>query len=324
VILTKTPYRISFVGGGTDLKDFYQLEGGAVLSTTIDKHIFHFVSSKEDSGIRVGHYQATEDVKSVDEIQHPIIRECLKLVGITDKIQVDAQAPIRARSGLGSSSSYCVGLLNALHAYKGELASAEQLAREACKVEIDILGEPIGKQDQYAAAYGGLNLIQFGKNDEVYVEPLLLSKSSKEKLKKNLMLFDTGLTRDASTVLTEQKKETKNKRNILSKMKYLAFQARDTLQSEDFDEFGRLLHQNWEYKTQLASNISNPVIENYYRKAMDAGALGGKILGAGGGGYFLFYVPEEKQDSVRKALKDLRETNFNFESHGSRIVYVDD
>jgi D-glycero-alpha-D-manno-heptose-7-phosphate kinase len=320
LIIAETPYRISFVGGGTDFKEFYSKHGGAVLSTAIDKHIYHIVSGREYPGVRVGHYEATEEVSKVDEIKHNLLRECLKSTGITTNVQVDAQAPLRAGIGLGSSSSYCVGLLNALYAYKRERVSPERLGREAYEIEREILKEAGGKQDQYIAAYGGFRLIEFETDENVRVE--YANFGDLRNLRKNLMLFDTGITRKSSSISCEQKNQIASKTDMLLKMKELVYDARDSIKSNDFEEFGRILHKNWEIKKRLANGITNPPIENYYDLAMKAGAIGGKLLGAGGGGYLLFFVPEEYHADVRAALKDLVETDFDFEPKGSNITTI--
>jgi len=324
MIITRTPFRISFGGGGTDLRDFYKREPGAVTSTAIDKYMYIIVNKRFDDTIRVS-YSKTEIVSNVREIQHPIVREALKLVGITEGMEVVSIADIPAGTGLGSSSSFSVGLLNALYAYKGMLKTAEELARDACKIEIDILGEPIGKQDQYIAAYGGLRHIQFNPDDGVFVEMVMCPKEYKEKLNRNLLLFHTGTSRDASSILREQKDNIKEmqKREILSKMRHLAIEMKQCLTSNSsLDIFGRLLHEGWMLKKQLASSISNHKLDKYYEQALSAGALGGKVLGAGGGGFLLLYCPRQHQQRVIKALHRFSPTKFSFEPEGSKIIYI--
>jgi len=327
MIISKTPLRMSFAGGGSDLREYYQNGYGAVVSTTIDKYVYITVNEKFADIFRVG-YSKAEYVKNVDDIEHNLVREALKMVEITkpgiDIVYMCDMLPANQGSGLGASSSILVGTLHALHAFKGEHVSAETLAKEACKIEIDILEHPIGKQDQYAAAHGGFNYIEFNADENVIVNPVVCKKGVKEELNKNLMLFYTGLNTGSDTILTEQKKKTKDNRNILDKMVELTKELQDALRHDDLTGFGVMLHKGWMYKQKLASKITNPVINSYYKKARKTGAIGGKILGSGGGGFLLFYCEERHQDKVRKALSDLKEASFKFESGGSRIVYVSD
>ncbi len=326
MIISRTPLRISFFGGGTDLADFYEKEGGAVLSTAIDKYIFATVNKKFDEHIRVS-YSKTEIVETVDQIKHDLVREAMRLAGVVHGIEITTIADIPSQgTGLGSSSTFTVGLLNALHAYKGEHVSAETLAQEACKIEIDIVGEPIGKQDQYIAAYGGLQFIQFNKDGSVFVDPIVCSRELKDALQANLMLFYTGLTRRSKTILAEQKKNSSSHRyDELKAIKELALIGKKALEKDQsIDEFGRLLDENWRLKKSLAEGVSNTEIDEIYAKAKKAGALGGKIAGAGGGGFLLLYVPKDRQAHVRSALHPLKQTEFNFEPQGSKIIYVSD
>jgi len=324
MIITRTPFRISFTGGGTDLPDFYRIEPGAVVSTAIDKYMYIVVNKRFDNTIRVS-YSRTEIVEDVEQIQHPLVREALKWVGITGEMEIVSIADIPAGTGLGSSSSFTVGLLNALYAYKGVLKSAEDLAREACRIEIDVVGEPIGKQDQYIAAYGGIRYIQFNPDETVFTEPIICTRESKEKLNQNLLLFYTGETREAGSILEEQKANVKqaDKLDSLRKMRDLALELKSKLAgSPSPDILGEFLHQGWMLKKRLASGISNNRIDRYYQKAIDAGARGGKILGAGGGGFLLLYCPPARQAEVRKALSALTLTKFSLEPEGSKIIYV--
>lgn len=326
MIISRTPLRMSFAGGGSDLRAYYQHGYGSVLSTTIDKYVYITVNKRFTDHIRVG-YSKIEYVENVEDIEHNLVREVLKLVGVTKGIEVvymSDMLPAHEGSGLGASSSILVGTLHALHAFKGEFVSAETLAEEACKIEIDILGHPIGKQDQYAAAYGGFNCIQFNADESVLVDPLIFKKEIKGELNNNLLLFYTGMTTRSDTVLTEQTRKTKDNLVTLDKMVELADELRDALRNNDLTGFGNILHKGWVYKQQLASNITNSVINSYYEKARKAGAIGGKILGSGGGGFLLFYCEEKHQDKVREALKDLKETPFKFEQQGSKIIYVND
>ena len=324
MIITRTPFRISFVGGGTDLPEFYRLESGAVVSTAINKYMYVIVNKRFTDAIRVSYYAKTEIVDSVDEIQHPLVKEALKRVGITRGIEIASIADVHAGAGLGSSGSFTVGLLNALYAYKGELKSAEELAREACHIEIDILGEPIGKQDQYIAAYGGFRYIRFNADESVFTEPIIWSLGNKEELVQNLLLLHTGDVREASSILREQKEKThpSDKMDCLKKLRDMASELKDRLNDNvSSDIFGETLHQGWVLKKQLASGVSNDKIDEYYEKAISAGALGGKVLGAGGGGFLLLYCPKQKQPQVKEALS-LAELEFSFEPEGSKIIYV--
>ncbi|MGC8483708.1 MAG: GHMP kinase [Thermodesulfobium sp.] len=324
MIISRTPFRVSFAGGGTDLKEFYSKEYGAVLSTAIDKYIYITVNSLSyfyDHKIRIS-YSQTELVNDVDEIKHPVVKAALKLLKIEGGLEITSMADIPAKTGLGSSSSFTVGLLNALYAFQGKRVSQEMLAHEACEIEIEILKEPIGKQDQYIAAYGGINYIQFNKDESVFIEPVISSKEVTKEFSKNLMMFYTGITRDAKSVLGEQQKSTKDKFEELKKMRQLAIEIRDILnEGKNLDRIGEILDQEWRLKKSLTQSISNDVIDEYYDKALKAGALGGKLLGAGGGGFILLYVEPQNQERVRKALSDLKELSFDFESRGSTIIY---
>ncbi len=327
MIISQTSFRMSFVGGGSDLGAYYEQQPGAVVSTTIDKYMYVTVNRRFDETIRVS-YTKTEIVPGVDQIQHDLIREGMRLVGLNGGTEITTIADVPAAgTGLGSSSTLTVGLLNALYAFTERLRSAEQLAQEACQIEIDILGAPIGKQDQYAAAYGGLNYIQFNPDDTVFVEPIICLKETKDQLQKNLLMFYTGCRGGNSGILAEQRRETANKKTkqkTLEQMVELAKQMRDALNGNDLTRFGELLHQNWELKKQMASKISNNQINRWYEAGIRAGALGGKILGAGGGGFLLFYCGEEKQESLKETMQGLglREFQFDFEPQGSRIIYI--
>ena len=325
MIITQTPFRISFVGGGTDLPEFYQVESGAVVSTAINKYMYVVVNQRFTDAIRVSYYAKTEIVDRVGEIKHPIVREALKLVGISKGIEIASVADVHAGAGLGSSGSFTVGLLNALYAYQGILKSAEELAREACHIEINILGEPIGKQDQYIAAYGGFRYIQFNPDETVFTEPIIWSPKNKEELVQNLLLLYTGDVREASSILREQKENTQqgDKMDCLKKLRDMALELKERLNDDaSADIFGEILHQGWLLKKQLASSISNDKIDECYEKALSAGALGGKVLGAGGGGFMLLYCPKQKQSQVKKVLNYLPDLEFSFEPEGSKIIYV--
>ena len=326
MIISRTPLRISFAGGGSDLEEYYKTGYGAVVSTAINKYIYITVNKKFDDAIRVS-YSKTEIVDKVDEIEHNVIRESLRLVGIEKKIEIVYMGDIPLGSagvGLASSSGLAVGVLNALYAYKGMFSSAERLARDACQIEIDILKNPIGKQDQYICAYGGMNYIQFNKDGTVFVDPIICNSETKTKLHRRLMLFYTGIMRFSSSILEEQKRKTSTNLSYLDQMVDLAKQTRDLLNNNQIDGIGEILHKGWMLKKQLASGISTTQIDDYYERARNAGAEGGKILGAGAGGFLLLYCKEENQQGVREALKDLKESPFKFEPQGSKIIYVQD
>jgi len=325
MIITRTPFRISFVGGGTDLPDFYRVKPGAVVSTAINKYMYIIVNKRFTDAIRVSYYAKTEIVDRADDIRHPLVREALKLVGISRGIEITSVADVHAGAGLGSSGSFTVGLLNALYAYKGTLKSAEELARDACRIEIDVLGEPAGKQDQYIAAYGGLRYFQFNPDESVTAEPIIWSAEHKDELAQNLLLLYTGDIHEASSILREQKERTRqpDKMVNLREIRDIAVSLKNQLNDNaTADIFGEVLHHGWQLKKELASGISTDKIDKCYERALGAGALGGKVLGAGGGGFLLLYCPQPKQPAVRKALSDLSVLEFSFEPEGSKIIYV--
>jgi D-glycero-alpha-D-manno-heptose-7-phosphate kinase len=322
MIISRTPLRISLVGGGTDFKDFYQEEPGAVVSTAIDKYMYVTVNRRFEPSIRIS-YTKTEIVNDLEQMEHELAREVLKMLGIERGIEITSIADIPAEgTGLGSSSAFTVGLLNALHAFRGEHRSADQLAQETCQIEIDILGKPIGKQDQYIIANGGIQYIQFNPDGSVFVDPIIFSEATRSALENNLMLFYLGTKSSSLPILKEQKEKIKKNLAVLREMRQIALITREALFKNSLDQLGGLLDQNWTLKKKLAGGISNQLIDDYYQKAKKAGALGGKLLGAGGRGFLLFYVPLENQDKVRHALLDLRETTFRFEPQGSKIIYV--
>jgi len=324
MIISKTPLRMSFVGGGSDLPSFYREFGGAVLSTAIDKHIYITVNKRFDDSYRVS-YSRTEEVPSIDEVQHPLARECLKLTACTDGIEVTSIADIPARgTGLGSSSSFVVGLLHALHAYAGRYVSAGQLAEEACRIEIEKCGEPIGKQDQYAAAFGGLNVIRFHPDDRVDVEPVICRPGVLGELQSQFLTFYTGATRSASALLAKQSQDVaadQEKQRCLKRMVALVDDTRHALQAGKLEEFGALLDENWRLKASLTSGISNEQVDRWYRLAREAGAWGGKLLGAGEGGFLLVQAPLDRHEAVKRALADIRHVPLGFERSGSQIIF---
>lgn len=321
MIIVQTPLRISFFGGGTDFPSYFMEEGGCVLSSAIDKFIFLTIKERFDTKLRVG-YTRTEMVDDIDQLQHELIREALRVTGIRSGVEITTMGDIPSEgSGLGSSSTVTVGALHAMYAYLGEIVSAERLAREACTIEIVTLKKPIGVQDQYIAAYGGLRFMEFMPNGEVKVEKVNISTEARRALNDNFLLFFTGVSRRADSILTEQKSNIKDRLTELREIKHMAHQARAYLEAENFDALGELLHQSWELKKRLAGTISNGQINEMYEAARRAGAIGGKIAGAGGGGFLLLYVPYERQSKVRAALSGLQELPFRLESDGTKIIF---
>ena len=324
MIITRTPFRVSFAGGGSDLPSFYRKHEGCVLSTSINKYMYVVIHPTFNRKETVVKYNKTETVDNIRHIQHPIARQLLLDQGL-DGVEIVSTADIPSGTGLSTSSAYTVGLIHAIHAFKGKYCSQERIAREACELEIEKLGEPIGKQDQYGTAVGGLKFIRFLPDETVDVQPLPVKRSTMKALDENLLLFYTGLTHSAGEILKEQNKNVASedeKFQNLVKMTQLAYEMRDALLEDDLNGFGRILNENWELKRQLASKISNDIVEKYYRIAMENGALGGKLLGAGGGGFLLFYCPKEHQKRLRAALSDLVELPFEMENGGTKIVYV--
>ncbi len=321
MIITQTPLRISFFGGGTDFRDFFLNEGGCVLSSAIDRYIFVILKERFDDKIRVG-YTKTELVDRVDDIQHELVRECLRKTGIQRRVEVATMADIPSSgSGMGSSSAVTVGLLNAMYQYLNQPKDFETLAQQACEIELDILKKPIGIQDQYISAYGGQKFISFGKDGKVALEPLVLDEGTVFYLNQYLMLFYTNISRKSETVLEEQRENIETHLDVLRRMKELALLGKKCLLSGAVDEFGALLHEGWNLKKQLASRISNGVIDEIYSAALRGGALGGKITGAGGGGFLLICCPPERQDRVRAALRGLPELPFSLERAGTKVIF---
>ncbi|MBL6670993.1 MAG: GHMP kinase [Flavobacteriaceae bacterium] len=326
MIITKTPFRISFVGGGSDLPAYYEKQRGAVLSTSIDKYMYistHAFFEKDKIRCK---YSQTETVDDVKDLQHPILRTVLEDFNLNG-IEVSSIADIPGGTGMGSSSSFTVGLLHNLSAYTGRSYEKKELGAGACRVEIDLLKEPIGKQDQYAAAFGGLNVIEFNPDGSVAVHPVRISTETRERLNTNLKLYYLGNQRSASAILAEQKKNTsqESKFQALTTMVGLVYELRDALEAGNLNDFGTLLHENWLLKQQLASGITNPRITEAYAAGRAAGALGGKLLGAGGGGFMLFYAPVTSHGSLDQAMKiiDAEPFSFNMETEGSKIIHVE-
>lgn len=326
MVITRTPLRISFFGGGTDYPKYYEEHGGEVLSTSIDRYVYLTVSRLDplfQHRIRVA-YAKTELVREISEIQHPSVRACLQHLGMKGGVEISVSADLPARTGLGSSSSFTVGLLHALHAYQGKLVSPAELAREAIFVEQKVIGEGVGSQDQVAAALGGFRHIVFAKEPLFVADPLPLSTARKEELQKHLLLFFTGQTRLAEEVLQEQSMKTNENRELLSRMRELVEPGRKILvnEAEPLKKFGALLDEAWNIKRSLSAKISNSLVDQAYEAGRRAGAEGGKLLGAGGGGFLLFFVQPKFQAKVREALRPLVEVPFRFESGGSRLIYI--
>lgn len=324
MIITRTPFRVSFIGGGSDLKSFYLKKRGAVLSTTINKYMF--ISSHPFFKRRAFQlkYSKTELANSVKEIKHPILREALKKLKIKDGLEISSNADIPAGTGLGSSSAFAVGLLHNLYTFQKKNMSKSKLAEEACQIEIDILKAPIGKQDQYTSSFGGLNLIEFLGDDTVRVEPVAIAIEDKIKLQKNLLMFYTKIQRSASKILKKQQyfMSDSDKFNLIDEMVPYVYLLRDALYQKQFDYLGEVLHKGWQLKKRVTSKITNKDIDYCYEKALKAGAVGGKLLGAGGGGFMLFYCPLKKQDKLRSVLRNLFELKFTFDYEGSKVIYI--
>ncbi len=321
MIISETPLRISLSGGGTDLPGYYLDHEGAVISTAIDKYLYVIVKERFDDLIYVD-YSQKEIVHNIDEIQHDLVREAAAKTGLKKGFEVMMLADIPSEgSGLGSSSSLTVGLLNAFYQYQGILVTSEQLAREACEIEIDILKRPIGKQDQYIAAYGGLKKFVFKRDNSVEVLDVSIDTEHKRKLGSNLQLFFTNVTRKASAILDEQNKNVNKTIEFHHKIKELALKSFDSLMELDINKIGDYLKENWELKKKLASNVSNPEIDRMHKTAMEGGANGAKISGAGGGGFLLVYCERNKQDKLREAMREYRELPFLLEKFGSRIIF---
>lgn len=314
---------MSFVGGGSDFFDYYKNNYGLVVSTTINQYVYTTVNRRLYSDIRIS-YSETEWPKKISLVKHHIIREAMKKTGVITSVDISYTAdvpPAHVGSGLGSSSAIAVGVLHALHAYLGHYVSPAALAEEACAIEIDILKHPIGKQDQYASAFGGLNQIRFSKKD-VMVNPLLVNESTVKDFQKKLLMFHTGLASVSANILPEQKRKLTSNRPIIDKMVQIAEKFKDSLIKKNIDDLGQLLHQNWILKQSLASNISNSKINRLYKDAREAGAVGGKILGSGGGGFLLVFADPKNHSRIRRALSKLKEVDFAFEPNGSRIIHA--
>ena len=324
MIISRTPFRISFFGGGTDYPIWYRENQGAVLSTTIDKYCYitvRYLPPFFPHKYRII-YSKIETVKNIEEILHPAVRETLKFLDVDKGIEIHHDGDLPAKTGMGSSSAFTVGLLNSIYALRGIMVPKDQLAKEAIHIERDILQENVGSQDQIATSYGGFNKINFNGNDKFRIEPIIITKDRISQLENHLMLYFTGFSRIASKVAQAQIKNTPQKKRELTLMYQMVDEAISILtENKNILEFGKLLNKTWKLKRSISNKISNPIVDNIYETALRAGAIGGKLLGAGGGGFMIFFVPPKKQPKVREALKSLLEVPFNFESEGSQIIY---
>ena len=324
MIITRTPFRVSLCGGGSDLPQFYRKHGGCVISTTINKYMYITSHPSFDKNTTVLKYSKTETVHDINDIEHSIFRECLKKECL-EGLEITSIADVPQGTGLGSSSSFTVGLIKNLKCHKREYISKNDVAKDACEMEIDILKNPIGKQDQYAAAFGGLNFYQFNKDGSVDVEPILLGHEAYKQLEKNLIMLYVGGEHSASAILKEQGKNVtsaSDKEEGQKRIVELTYELKYELEHDNIDAVGIILDENWKIKRTLANGISNPKFDEWYDRAINNGATGGKILGAGGSGFFLFYVPEENQEKFRNAMSDLKEMEFKFDHLGTTVIFV--
>jgi D-glycero-alpha-D-manno-heptose-7-phosphate kinase len=325
MIVSRAPVRFSLGGGGTDLPSYSKTHGGFLVAAAIDSYVFVCAARRFYNNIRLA-YSKTELVESIDQIEHRLFREALRFTNLQTNLELHSLADVPANSGLGSSSSFTVALLNALHAFKREYVPTKQLAEEACHIEIDVLKEPIGKQDQYIAAYGGITAFTFHPDGSVEAERVAMKDEAVMELENNLLIFYSGVERSASQVLAEQKKTiTDNKDDAVNRMhriKQLGYDTKQLLESGNIDAYGELLHEHWTNKRKLASNMTSSVIDEHYDAARAAGAIGGKLMGAGGGGFFMFYVRPADRRRVFETLsgRGLRHTRFHFDFDGARIL----
>ena len=324
MIISQTPYRVSFAGGGTDLHAFYRQEAGAVISVAIQKHMYVALSKRFEPSVRVA-YSRTEIAETREHVEHTIVKAALKMVDLGPHMEIVTIGDVPAGTGMGSSSTLTVGLLNALYAMKGNVTSSKKLAEEACKIEIDILGKPIGKQDQYAAAFGGLNYIRFNTDDSVDVQPVPTGPDTLAELEKRALILYTEKKRDADEILKKQSEGTAgaDKMRVLREMRDLASEMRGVISGRgNLDEFARLLHIGWELKRSLGFGISDAFVDDWYATARKHGAQGGKLLGAGGGGFVFLVAPPEKHEAIREAMGRPRELKFQIDRLGSRIIFI--
>lgn len=325
MIISRAPVRFSLGGGGSDLPSYYEQFGGYVISAAIDQYIYITANRRFYDDVRLA-YSETEIVSSVDDVKHPIFREALRMVGVRSGIELTSVADIPSNSGLGSSSSFTVALLNALHTFQRNFVGSEQLAREACELEMNRLGEPVGKQDQYIAAFGNVTALSIDKDGTVGVEPVPAREEVLDELQNNLVIMYTGIERPAKIVLGEQGERMKSKNETalggMHRIKELGHEVYRLLVSGDIDAYGELLHEHWTNKRKLAKNVSDPRIDEHYEAARQAGALGGKLMGAGGGGFFMFYARPSDKRRVWETMttRGLRPLRFRFDMDGARIV----
>lgn len=325
MIISRTPFRISFAGGGSDLPSFYRREPGAVLSTSIDKYMYITIHPYFNKNESVFKYSKTEIVSSNDDIKHPLIRQVMQDYNLSG-VDMSSIADVPAGTGLGSSSSFSVGLINAVRTYLGKATSGYKLGQLACELEIDKVGSPIGKQDQFAAACGGLNFITFYGDETVNVEKIIMDPVKKRELDENLMMVFVGGEHSANAILKNQQAAISDDKKFQTQkdMVKLAYDLRHSLESNEIDDFGRILHEGWLMKKSLTSGISTGIVDEMYDRGIKAGALGGKLLGAGGAGFILFYCPKERQEAFRQQIGDINEMKFHFDDFGSKIIYIGD
>ena len=323
MIISKTPLRMSFVGGGSDLPSFYREHGGAVISSAINAFVYIIIKEKFEEGIRLS-YSKTENVIKASEIEHPIVRNALKLSNFEESIEIISIADIPSSgTGLGSSSSFTVGLLKALNKFKNINLKNEELAESACDIEINLCGSPIGKQDQYAAAFGGLRVYKFNKDDSVDIEKVNITSDISNSLDNETISFYIGGNRNANDILADQQKQLvkKNKIKAMNRMVELVFELKRELENNHLESFGEILHENWSLKKEMTANIANTTINDIYKLAMDNGAKGGKLLGAGGGGFMIFHVPSpDDRIKIEKKLVNIRKVNFSIYQNGSEML----
>jgi D-glycero-alpha-D-manno-heptose-7-phosphate kinase len=326
MILARAPMRITLGGGGTDLPSYYSQHGGFIISAAIDKYIYIYVNRPAaDDLVRIK-YSRYEEVTDADQVQHDLVRPALKLLGINNNVEIVSMADVPAGTGLGSSSTYLVALLTALYELKRERTPTQALAEFACKVEMDMAGHPVGKQDHYMAAFGGITCLQIDRNGRVHVSPLDISMTTTEDLRSRVLLFFTGISRSANHILAEQQRDTlKGDQTVTDSMhltKEIGYRVKEALESGDLEKFGHLLHEHWENKKRRSAAISTGQIDRWYSLAREGGALGGKVIGAGGGGFLLLYCPIRKKGAVRKVLaaEGLREMPYNFDFHGAKVL----
>ena len=326
MILARAPMRITLGGGGTDLPSYYSKHGGFILSAAVDKYIYIYVNRPAADGLVRVKYSRYEEVKEADEVQHDLVRPTLKLLGIKNNVEIVSMADVPAGTGLGSSSTYLVCLLTSLYELKRERVPTQALAEFACKIEMEMAGHPVGKQDHYLAAFGGITCLDIEPNGRVHVSPFNISYNAADDLRSRILLFFTGLTRSDNTILESQRQDTtRGDQTVVDSLhftKELGYRVKEALGKGDIEKLGHLLHEHWENKKRRSGSISNPNIDRWYNKAREAGALGGKVIGAGGGGFLMLYSPIRKKGAVRKAMAEegLQEMSYNFDFEGAKVL----